>query len=402
MKLTIDAEERADSAEVLAALERVLSQPDFIASPRLSDFLRFVVTETLEGRGDRLKAFTIASMALGHDEKFNPTTNSIVRVQAGRLRRLIELYYRGPGRFDRCEIRLRRGSYVPEFVSRSEADLAASPPASPIDTAATPAESAGESIPRCSPSPKREASSAYGTEASSVRRLSWSSWLCSGSACRSGAPKCPLPSATKSPLPPVSSWAETSATIGVDRIEGPRNDPAMNAFAGDLETQLENALSRFDYPVVLHRSAGESSTPEPDYRLSGNLTPNGNGGISLAFRIWHPASGEIIWTRTFDDLHLEKTEADFEPTVTAVTAAVAQTYGAVFTDMRRRLSGRSDGFGCIILAYNYFKKPSLPAHEAARDCLEHAVTRTSRFCTRLRRARLSDGRYLPQRYRCTS
>ena len=149
----------------------------------------------------------------------------------------------------------------------------------------------------------------------------------------------------------------------------------MRAFTDDLETRLENALSRFDDPVVLHRGAGK----EPDYRLSGSLTPSGNGTMSLAFRIWHPASGEIVWTRTFDALHLDQTEAAFEPTVSALTAAIAQTYGVVFTDMRKRLGGNSDGFGCIILAYNYFKAPSAAAHAAARACLEKSVAQHSDF-----------------------
>ena len=101
--------------------------------------------------------------------------------------------------------------------------------------------------------------------------------------------------------------------------------------------------------------------------------------MSLAFRIWHPASGEIVWTRTFDGLHLDRAEAALEPTVRAVTAAVAQTYGVVFTDMHTRLSGRSDGFGCLILAYNYFKAPSASAHQAARDCLEQSVAQHPDF-----------------------
>ena len=371
MELKIDTEERADSTEIVAALENILSQPDFVASPRLSSFLRFVVTETLEGRADRLKAFTIASMALGHDEKFNPTTNSVVRVQAGRLRRLMELYYRGNGRFDRCEIRLRRGTYVPEFLFRSDEELAAQSSPAPVpETSAAPAAPTGEPAPAERPSRLGRVSwrlvKAAGLLVVAVG-LGLGAWLW-----RAGAP--PALFGHRAAVPAAASpWADASATISVDPIDGPRDDPAVRAFADDLETRLENALSRFDDPVVLHRSADGKPAAEPDYRLSGNLTPSGNGDISLAFRIWRPASGEIIWTRTFDALPLERTEAAFEPTVSALTAAVAQTYGVVFTDMRRRLSGRSDGFGCIILAYNYFKTPSAQAHAAARGCLEHSV-----------------------------
>ena len=150
------------------------------------------------------------------------------------------------------------------------------------------------------------------------------------------------------------------------------------AFTGVLENRLEDALSGFDNPVVLMecRCAAPSDL---DYQLSGRVTQAAGGNISLAFRIWHPASGEIIWTRTFDDLHLEKTEAAFEPAVSALTSAIAETYGVVFTDMRKRLSGEPEGFGCVILASDYFKTPSTAAHAAARDCLERTVAQHPDF-----------------------
>ncbi len=131
MESLVDVECSDRSSEVATALQKILSQPDFSASPRLSSFLQFVVTETIEGRADRLKAFTIASMALGYDEKFNPSSNSTVRVLAGRLRRSLELYYRGPGRLDLCEICLRPGSYVPEFRFRSDTRGGSGPTAGP-------------------------------------------------------------------------------------------------------------------------------------------------------------------------------------------------------------------------------------------------------------------------------
>ena len=363
MDLKIDLVEGSGGSQVIAALENILSQPDFLASPRLSSFLRFVVIETIEGRADRLKAFTIASMALGHDEKFNPATNSIVRVQAGRLRRLLELYYKGPGRLDRCEICLRRGSYVPEFLLRSEEELTSQPGLvlhGDSVSSNRPDEPAPVETPASAGRWNRGLTAAVSllVMAAGLGLGIWV-WRADFPALQAGGDVAPA----------VSPWADASATIGVDPLQVPQNDPAASTFSNLLDKELENALSRFDDPVVLHRGAGK----EPDYRLSGSLTPNGADNMSLAFRIWHPASGEIIWTRTFDNLHLEKTETALEPTVSALTAAIAQTYGVLFTDMHKRLSGRSDGFGCIILGYNYFKAPSAPAHAAARACLEKSV-----------------------------
>jgi TolB-like protein len=67
--------------------------------------------------------------------------DSIVRVEAGRLRSKVEEYYGGPGRTDRVLIRLRRGSYVPAFEYRS-LDEPAAPPAPAVPSApAAPARS---------------------------------------------------------------------------------------------------------------------------------------------------------------------------------------------------------------------------------------------------------------------
>ena len=47
-------------AECRAALERILASSVFEQAGRASEFLRFVVEETLAGRGDRLKGYAIA------------------------------------------------------------------------------------------------------------------------------------------------------------------------------------------------------------------------------------------------------------------------------------------------------------------------------------------------------
>jgi hypothetical protein len=106
------------NAEVHAALERVIADPLFAASPQLVSFLRFVVESTLAGAADRIKEYSIALGALGRQPAFNPREDPIVRVEATRLRRALERYYAGPGRDDRIVIELPRGTYVPIFIRR--------------------------------------------------------------------------------------------------------------------------------------------------------------------------------------------------------------------------------------------------------------------------------------------
>lgn len=102
-------------SEIRAALARVISSPGFRSSPRLNSFLTFVVETTLSGQADRIKGYTIAVEALGREKDFDPQGNSLVRVEAIRLRRVLEDYYAGPGQHDPIVITLPRGSYVPTF-----------------------------------------------------------------------------------------------------------------------------------------------------------------------------------------------------------------------------------------------------------------------------------------------
>ena len=100
---------------VRAELERILASAAFDASPRNRQFLRYVVEETLAGRADRIKAYAIATSVFSRQADFDPQMDSIVRIEAGRLRRALERFYlmAGPGKGSR--ITIPRGSYVPVF-----------------------------------------------------------------------------------------------------------------------------------------------------------------------------------------------------------------------------------------------------------------------------------------------
>ena len=104
-----------DATEIRAALARLIASPAFSKSPQLAHFIKFVVDETLAGRGDRIKAYTVAADALGRDANFDPQNDPIVRVEAGRLRRALTNYYGNGGRNDLVIIELPRGSYMPVF-----------------------------------------------------------------------------------------------------------------------------------------------------------------------------------------------------------------------------------------------------------------------------------------------
>lgn len=103
--------------QIRAALERVLSSPQFSASSRLSRFLRFAVTETLEGRGATLKEYVIGVSVYDRGEDFEPKSDSIVRVDAVKLRARLAEYYAGAGASDEVHISIPKGGYVAAFTA---------------------------------------------------------------------------------------------------------------------------------------------------------------------------------------------------------------------------------------------------------------------------------------------
>jgi len=103
----------ASHEEVLDELKRVLCSPAFLHSHRIRRFLEFVVEESLAGRQHRLKEYVIGIEVFGRVDSFDPRVDSIVRVEARRLRGKLQEYYAAEGINDRIRIKLRKGSYVP-------------------------------------------------------------------------------------------------------------------------------------------------------------------------------------------------------------------------------------------------------------------------------------------------
>jgi serine/threonine-protein kinase len=108
----------AFESDVRGALERVLNSEPFLRSPQLQRFLRYVVEETLAGRGPRLKEYVIGIEVFGRPADYDPRIDSLVRVEARRLRAALETYYQTAGRADPLLIELGKGSYVPSFHER--------------------------------------------------------------------------------------------------------------------------------------------------------------------------------------------------------------------------------------------------------------------------------------------
>ncbi len=84
-------------------------------SENLKAFLRFVVEKTLANEDVQLKEYTIATEVFGRRSDYDPRIDSVVRVQAGRLRTKLQEYYTVEGKNDQIVIDLPKGHYHPVF-----------------------------------------------------------------------------------------------------------------------------------------------------------------------------------------------------------------------------------------------------------------------------------------------
>ena len=99
-------------------LSVLLSSTAFAHVDRLKRFLRYVVEETVAGRGENLKEYSVGVEVFDRETSFDPRTDPIVRVQARRLRARLTRYYEEEGRHEEMRIELPKGSYAPLFHRR--------------------------------------------------------------------------------------------------------------------------------------------------------------------------------------------------------------------------------------------------------------------------------------------
>jgi TolB-like protein/Tfp pilus assembly protein PilF len=107
-----------DDAAVEETLRRILASAVFAGSPRMSRFLRFVVDETVAGRGGDLKEYVVGLRVFDKPESFNPAVDPTVRVEASKLRAKLARYYELEGQHEPVVVEIPKGHYAAGFSLR--------------------------------------------------------------------------------------------------------------------------------------------------------------------------------------------------------------------------------------------------------------------------------------------
>lgn len=331
----------ASAPTIRAMLDRILQSPDFDATPRSRRFLAYVVDETLAGRGDRIKAFSIATDVFGRGTDFDAHSDPIVRLEAGRLRRALEQYYQGGGREDPLAIAIPKGAYVPLFQPRVVA------------------ETERQHVPR------KWRAVAFGTIGALIL---FAAWFAIGMPWREKVQAPAVPRLLVRPFEDLSQ---------------PGNSAVI---AKGLTHEIIGQLAKFkDIVTVEGKDSTASSGEDARYELSGNINLAASK-LHLQARVLSTEDDSVLWAQTYD--------ADFEPSeviaierdiASKIATALGQPYGVIFTaDSERAVPNAPDdwaAYSCTLSYYAYRANIDAKTHPIIRKCLEDAVTRFPSYAT---------------------
>ena len=111
--------------EERAELRAVLESPLFSRSPTLTHLLSYLCEKTFAGETTQIKEYSVALDVFDRRASFDQDTDSIVRVQANRLRKRLSEFYAAEGAGHLIHITVPVGQYVPVFQRRTAAEVAA-------------------------------------------------------------------------------------------------------------------------------------------------------------------------------------------------------------------------------------------------------------------------------------
>ncbi|RUM21567.1 hypothetical protein EFD56_03535 [Rhizobium phaseoli] len=300
---------RQEPENVRLQLDRILASPEFLAPERGRRFLQYIVEETLDGRGEQLKASTIAQAVFGRDASFDAQNDPVVRIEAGRIRRALERYYLVCGHSDLIEITIPKGGYAPHFSSGeddSNAEIAAAPDGEnkqqPGHEQGQPGHEQGQPG-RERPLRYRDLLLPIGIPAlfGAIAVLALIRPLESYLSPSETPPTTTLTSKTRIVVEPFAALGGT--TRGADLAKG-------------LADQLIAKLMRVDSLVVLAPGRSGVETSGSLFNLQGSTLVEGTV-LHLHVRLINGADGAVVWANQYDRDLRDETTLDVEDEIAA-------------------------------------------------------------------------------------
>ncbi|MDA8708094.1 CDC27 family protein [Hellea sp.] len=362
------------SEEILSALESLLEHKIFATSPKAQDFLRYVVTETLEGRGDALSGTTIAQDVFAKDADFDPLQNSVVRVTARRLRYMLQDYYAKQNPPPAVVISIPKGGYQPHFdypstpAPRTRATISA-----PVETVSSPPQDRKNWFP-------------------------WAAALLTAASCAiifwvfAAKSDIPLSSAAtaeaETPLAQYSHLAASYPSIAVIKFTNQTDDASYDFLEQALQKQMTEDLSRFTLtrPIAYEKSYESllrNNAPKYDYAITGvilEVEPE----IDIYIKVMDIQRAEAIFENRirrapgqslyYDSLYniVSELSGNFAGLEGVIVKERLGTIQTKISEDTERLADL-DAFECYSLIGTLMQSPSPDLYKSIYTCLETSL-----------------------------
>ncbi|MDX8457615.1 tetratricopeptide repeat protein [Mesorhizobium humile] len=357
---------------VRETLERLLASETFGRSERARRLLRYLVEREQAGEADRLKGVSIAMDVFGKDGDFDASTDAVVRVQAGRLRELLDQYFANEGIAEPVRIAIPRGGYVPSYElnairlpgnARSASDGTARPdvlaeaehldrptlgePAAPI-APATPAQSLTRQL-----------------------RFFWAAMvlviamlgvliLRQGDVFLGGGD--------------TVATAETAGAAGTAAQPVFDSLPliyiatkADGAEAARVASSLRAGLAGFDTIDFIGRDADSTRDQSADpISFVFDIVPGPAAG-DVTVELQSVATGRVLLSRNLTSA--ETAPGVVESNIASLLTSTVPASGAIYSYIDQS-DIRTSQIGCLVLDDRYFLDMNAQTHEAAYRCLE--------------------------------
>jgi TolB-like protein len=345
--------------DIKDALARVIASADFARSARQVRFLKFLVAEFLAGRADKIKGYSIGVEVFDKDESFNPESDTIVRVYAGRLRRMLETYYLTEGKADPVIIEVPKGGYAPAFRRNREKKSA-------------------------KPFFRRPLVLVFAVLlviiAGLTGMLAWQFVSVD-----SGAGEAEKLGKMASAAKQMPSGPRVAVLPFTDITEA----GMKRHFIHGLAMQIIVNLTRFKDLFVL---GPDTTLNRPEFRrnilnagrklgvryiLAGTVAET-RDEIYVTARLLESKSGRIVWSKSFQRIKTGDNLFEIQKRISSSVASVlGQPYGIINRLESRQSMGQDNvsmsAYSCYLRYFNYVQNESAKTHLVVRDCLEKAV-----------------------------
>ncbi|WP_147283843.1 hypothetical protein [Bosea caraganae] len=383
-----------DKDAKLAALERLLADSAFRVSQRNRSFLRFVVEESLAGRSDRIKAYTIAVDVFGRGADFDGMLDPVVRIEAGRLRQALAKYYAEEGQSERIRIGLPRGGYTPAFElvgepecpSRDVEAPAPPPPALPEPAAVSWAfpQSAmrAATIARGAPAPARPPR--FLAKAAGSWRIAALAGLALLGLATLGTV------VAKRIIPDEDAFQ--SPIVMIARPQALTGDAQTTALSRTLAQSLPAAIARFEGLTVV---AARPDQPDQDlitntlqrelasrriYLVTTSVKVDGGGARAL-WQLMDGRTQALLWSATMDTSFAQNTTGAVEDETAQKIARALASQGAAISSFELRAipDPIPPGYACVTRSRQYIANLTDAQRKLLAECLETTVAQTPEY-----------------------